>query len=171
PKYSKISVELIIEGIQTKSIPWLHDYDETEQREKLKQAVHYVTSKIVFPLVQSFFYVVESTSFKNRLFFFRKKTWFRLVDSAKNKFITLCGLRKVEEHWVAEKMKIQKCLGVANVRFFLKKSGLRPVVNMSSHRKGTNVSINMHLKALLLILKFEKESNPNQQLFGATIMG
>ncbi|KAH9493024.1 hypothetical protein Btru_022520 [Bulinus truncatus] len=164
--HDSISVEYMIHGIQTSKIKWLKSLDLKLNREKLKQAIHYIIIRIISPLIRSFFHVTESERFKNRLFFFRKKTWNHMFQTAMCKFIYNSHLKKVTPEWVEEKQTSHHCLGVSQVRFLLKKSGLRTIINMS---KATDkVSVNKQLKTLLRVLTFEKENAP--QSFGATIM-
>ncbi|XP_005095494.3 telomerase reverse transcriptase [Aplysia californica] len=161
-----MSLHYLCANIKVKVIPWIQAEEHRKRRTLLSSAVDFFMMKVIFPLVQSFFYVTESTTHKKRLFFFRKKTWHRLHQQSCAHFIKQCGLKLVPQAWVQEKRQKGLCLGVCTVRFLLKKPSLRPIVNMS--QKSHDVSINKHLKALLLALRWLKDQHP--VMLGASIL-
>ncbi|KAI8789896.1 telomerase reverse transcriptase [Biomphalaria glabrata] len=161
-----ISVQQMVQGIKTTKIIWMKSLELKQQQIKLEKAINYIVVRIVGPLIRSFFYVTESEMYKNRLFFFRKKTWKCLIQFATSKYKNLCHLKKVSAEWVQAKRISGHCLGVSQARFLLKKSGLRTIVNMSKAKQG--ISINHHLRTLLQVLTFEKQNSP--ETFGLTVM-
>ncbi|CAG5119103.1 unnamed protein product, partial [Candidula unifasciata] len=165
--HGQISLDHMVDGIKTKSIAWLQSNSQNQKASLLKKLIDFLITRFICPLIQSFFYVSGSTSCKNKLFFYRKKTWHRLRQSASSQFINSCKLRKVSESWVQAKLKEEKCLGVCSVRFLVKSSSLRPIVNLS-RVTNNRASVNNHLKALLHVLTFEREQTP--EVFGATVL-
>lgn len=164
--YGQISLDHMTDGIKTKSIVWLQSHSQSEKASFVKKMIHFFITRVICPLIQSFFYVTGSTSCKNKLFFFRKKSWHCLRQRASNQFIHSCKLSRVSQQWVQTKLKEGKCLGVSNVRFLVKSSSLRPVVNLS-RVSNNRASVNDHLKALLYVLTYEKEKT--DEVFGATV--
>lgn len=165
--HGKISLLFITNGLKTKVITWLRSYDLKQQKEKLDYVVHYLITRVISPLLQSFFHITESTTNKNKLYFYRKKTWQKLTLASSEKFKHLCQLKMVTKQSVENRIKNSKCLGVSKVRFLVKKSAVRPIFNLSYSKK--HASINQHLRTLLHVLTYERDNSP--EMFGSSVMG
>lgn len=86
-------------GLCIKDIPWLHLSNEkvvnpTDLRyryDRVHELIIWIFRGLLIPLVQHNFYPTESNMHRNRIFFFRREIWFRLIDPAADNILRQSG--------------------------------------------------------------------------------
>lgn len=93
-RFESLNLHEVCQGIKITSIPWLEppkltsessqcklsQSDMQKRTELLHEFIHYLFDSILIPLIRTHFYVTESQSHRNRLFFFRHDVWRRLTE-------------------------------------------------------------------------------------------
>lgn len=156
----QISQLHMIDFIKVKKMTWLSPILPHQKRATLLLCVDFLIEHFVCPLIKSFFAIVETTFAKNRLCFFRKRIWHRLMLKEWSEFSKFCRLKPISKSEYESLKKCNMTLGYSRVLFHLKKSSLRSVCNFSAKRNGRS-SINDHLKVLFTVLQYEKDQQPS----------
>ena len=181
----KFSLAQMMKGIKISNCEWLKMKggkskhvplsDSLKQQQLLAQFIWWFVTQYLTPLLKSFFYITESGTHRQRIFYYRKPVWAKIQQFGIN---TFCGeFFKPLKTREAEKLLANKSsLGFSPLRFIPKTSTVRPITNMRhcpTNRQPINAqkqqSINRKLQNLFEVLKFEKEQNPKS--LGATLFG
>jgi len=115
---------------------------------------------ILIPLVRSNFYVTESNTHKNRLFFFRHDVWRYVAEPAMANLKT----KMFEEVKLEDALRIltSRELGFSQLRLLPKAASMRPIMNLRRRavtrrdKKLLGPSINTILGPLYAVLNHEK---------------
>lgn len=120
------------------------------------------------PLIRSNFYVTESSSHRNRLFYFRHDVWRRLTEPeiTKLKLSVFTELKKER----AETILHRRTLGPSVLRLLPKSTGVRPIINLRRRplkktqlgRTELGSSINSQMTPMFSVLNYEKLRQPNK---------
>lgn len=157
---------------QIGSIPWLcpaeavHNAkmslsDFSKRKEIFAELIYYLFDSFLIPLIRSNFHVTESSTDKNKLFYFRHDVWKRLTEPT----IAELKLTMLEEMGKANALQIlnKRTLGFSQIRLLPKRTTLRPISNLKRRAqviKGGYVwlgkSINSVLAPAFSVLKYEK---------------
>ncbi|KAG9691440.1 hypothetical protein KCU95_g7896, partial [Aureobasidium melanogenum] len=139
--------------------------DFAKRKEVFAELLYYLFDSFLIPLISNNFYVTESSTFKNRLLYFRHDVWQKLSEPA------LASLRTSMFEEVSQR-RVKKTLsnmsiGTGRVRLLPKESGLRPIINLKrrvlSKRNGRLVlgkSVNKILTPAFHVLNLEKSITP-----------
>ena len=135
--------------------------DHLKRIELLQELLYYIFDSILIPLIRSNFYVTESNTHVNRLFYFRHDVWRRLTE------LCLGNLREAMFEEVRHSKKSKHINGTrpyGHMRLVPKGTSFRPILNLK--RKPTicengkmilgGKSVNMILKPVYSMLKHEK---------------
>ena len=135
------------------------DYDK--RKEILLEFVYWLFDSFLISLIQSFFYVTESSSHRYQLFYFRHDVWKRFTEQP------IANLKASMFHRMKEETAVKilegRHLTYSKVRLLPKAAGVRPIINLR-RRAPINIngktslsrSINSVLKPLFSVLNFEK---------------
>ncbi|KAK6002570.1 hypothetical protein QM012_001320 [Aureobasidium pullulans] len=141
--------------------------DFTKRKEVFAELLYYLFDSFLIPLISNNFYVTESSTFRNRLLYFRHDVWQKLSEPA------LASLRTSMFEEVSQR-KVKRTLsnmsiGTGRVRLLPKESGLRPIINLKrrvmSKRNGRLVlgkSVNKILTPAFHVLNLEKSMSPER---------
>lgn len=135
--------------------------DYNKRKEILLEFLYWLFDSYIIPLVQSFFYVTESSTHRYQLFFFRHDVWRKYSGpSITNLKVSMFDEMKIEK---ATKILDGRCVSFSKVRLLPKATGVRPIINLRRRVQikvngTTNLSrsINSVLKPLFSVLNFEK---------------
>ncbi|KAJ5717406.1 Telomere reverse transcriptase [Penicillium malachiteum] len=189
-RFESISLHEVCKGLKVGSISWLASpnlcdsgktktkmalSDFKKRTEILHEFVYYIFDSIIIPLVRSNFYVTESQTHRNRLFYFRHDVWQRLIkqplaDLKKNMFEEI-------ESDKAQTLLARRSLGFGSLRLLPKSAGIRPILNLRRRslkqstwgKKGTYLaaSINSSLTPIYNMLSYERKRAPEK--FGSSL--
>ncbi len=138
--------------------------DFSKRVEILSEFLYYIFDSFLVPLIRSNFYVTESNTHKNRLFFFRHDVWRKLSEPS----LATMKLSSFEEmdQDKAAKALANRPFGYSQVRLLPKTVGARPIMNLKrrvqTHKGGKKVlgrSINSVLSTGFNVLKYESVSH------------
>lgn len=137
----------------------------------MHEFIYYIFDSIVIPLVRANFYVTESQTHRNRLFYFRQDVWARLTEQP---FADLkANMFEEIEPNRAEAMLARRSLGFGSLRLLPKSTGLRPILNLrkrarkvSSRHGKTRVyqapSVNTSISPIYNMLTYEQTRDPSK---------
>eukprot|EP00850_Spirogloea_muscicola_P002133 SM000008S22222 [mRNA] locus=s8:563663:569830:+ [translate_table: standard] len=105
------------------------------QRQRLLQDwVFWVFNLLVIPLIRSHFYVTESETHRQLVFYYRKPVWARICATAHQDL----GASIYERLTPARaRCMLQRRLGFAKVRLLPRFNGVRPLANLSAKTRAT----------------------------------
>lgn len=138
--------------------------DVRKRIELVHEFIYYVFDSMLIPLIQTNFYVTESSSDRNRLFYFRHDVWRRISEPS----LTTMKLSLLEELPIqkARKMLHSSGLGWSRIRLLPKKNRVRPIMNLrrkqlalTTGKKSLGPSINTLLSPVFSILNYEKKNH------------
>jgi telomerase reverse transcriptase len=142
----------------------------------LHEFIYYIFDSILIPLVRTNFYVTESQTHRNRLFYFRHDVWRSLTEQpmADLKVNMFEQLKPEKAHVMLGK----RSLGLGALRLLPKSTGLRPILNLKKRvlmksqwgNKKTylGASVNSNLAPIYNMLSYERERCPEK--LGSSLM-
>lgn len=171
-RFESLSLHEVIQGIKLTCIPWLRSpkvaesakMSQSDRRKRLEillEFVYYLFDSVLVPLIRSNFYVTESSTHRNQLFYFRHDIWRKVSEPS----LAVLKIRVFEELTpkAATRALNSGCLGFSNVRLLPKSNTFRPIVNLGRRtmKKSGGVaalgkSINKMLEPVFDILSCEK---------------
>ena len=174
--------ETLTLAVQITSIPWLepphlrnvkHNIalsDFQKRMEIFHEFVYYIFDSILVPLIRTSFYVTESQSHRNRLFYFRHDVWQQLTEQP---FADLKA--SMFEELPPDRAKAvvgQSSLGFGALRLLPKATGLRPILNLRKRclksaafggkRSYFAPSINSSITPIYNMLTYERQRAPSK---------
>ncbi|OQE32998.1 hypothetical protein PENFLA_c001G08043 [Penicillium flavigenum] len=183
-RFESLSLHEVCKGIKITSIPWLGPQVQTtstsETRSKIAlsdlhkrtelfhEFIFWIFDSILIPLIRSHFYVTESQTHRNRLFYFRHDLWQQLT---KQPFGDLKATMFEElEPDQAQRVLARRSLGFGALRLLPKSTGLRPILNLRKRawkesswgksRKYLAASINSSITPIYNMLTYECQQVP-----------
>ncbi|XP_078575920.1 telomerase reverse transcriptase-like isoform X3 [Branchiostoma floridae x Branchiostoma japonicum] len=177
-RYERITPHQLMTGMRLTDCDWLKLDSNTVQefhtrRAVLGKLVWWLFNNFVITMLRSYFYITETTTQRNQVLYYRSSLWKMLKDKATEQHLSRHMLSQISQNTVINLIRDHQCLGVANLRFVPKKTGLRPIVNMGRQEKtdmsSTGTSINYKLQNLFKVLTYEKEAAPG--MLGASVFG
>ncbi|XP_050415889.2 telomerase reverse transcriptase [Patella vulgata] len=161
-------------GIKIKKCKWLKKISNpTQQSHLLSKLQLWLFNYFIIPIKQAFFYVTDSSNYRNRVFYYRKSLWQKIFYKAFKAFKEKSSLKLIPESEVKLLLKYEKSLGIAHLRFLPKTSSCRPIVNMGKNLLFPGITkkipINKQLLNLLNVLSPDKLKNSDN--LGSTVFG
>ncbi|GMG08348.1 unnamed protein product [Aspergillus oryzae] len=139
--------------------------DLQKRTEILHEIIYYIFDSILIPLVRANFYVTESQTHRNRLFYFQHDVWRHLTEQplADLKLSTFEELKSDK----AERMLGRRSLPYGTLRLLPKSTGIRPILNLRRRMLVNNKwagskgrffgqSVNSTITPIYGILNYEK---------------
>lgn len=136
--------------------------DSAKRREMFLEFLYYVFDSLLIPLLRNSFYITESNTDRNQLFYFRHDVWRHIAEPA---FSTLRqGMLEEVKTEAAVSILGSRQLGFSQLRLLPKGEKLRPIMNLRRRMIGVGrgklttltSSINMVLSPVHTMLKYEK---------------
>ncbi|EAW11871.1 telomerase reverse transcriptase [Aspergillus clavatus NRRL 1] len=183
-RFESLSLHEVCKGIKITCMPWLghpaNQQDEGSSQPKmslsdlrkrtelLHEFIYYIFESILVPLIRSNFYVTESQSHRNRLFYFRHDVWRQLTQQPLAEFKT--SLFEEMKRGVAERRLSSRSLGYSSLRLLPKTTGVRPILNLrrrmlkpgwAGKAPFLGPSINSTIAPVFNVLNYEKRRNPD----------
>ncbi|KAJ5096965.1 Telomere reverse transcriptase [Penicillium angulare] len=187
-RFESLSLHEVCKGLKITSIPWLAGpslldskakislTDFKKRTELLHEFMYYLFDAILIPLIRANFYVTESQTHRNRLFYFRHDVWQRLIKEP------LVDLKKKMFEEVetdkAQRLLARRSLGVGALRLLPKSAGIRPILNLRKRALKESTwggkkkhylaaSINSSLTPIYNMLSYERKRAPEK--FGSSL--
>ncbi|KAG0348607.1 hypothetical protein BG004_004735 [Podila humilis] len=147
-KFESMSLQYVLQGFKMSDCEWLQDSRFKHARSKVRHVppsaskkqfeilcefLYWLMEGFMMPLIQAAFYVTDSSSQKNTMFYYRHSLWRKILEPTVSslKARMFIQLSKEEENACRRPY--------ANVRFLPKTNDLRPIVNL---RKKTTRLVN-----------------------------
>lgn len=143
----------------------------------------WIFASVLVPLLRALFYCTESEAYRQRVFYYRKPVWGKMVKEAYEETISKHFYPISDTH--ARAILSKRKIGVSKIRLLPKRTGLRLLVNMSRtsevrfrqrNRQGKEnkciykfPTINGVLKTVHAVLKYEASQQP--EAFGSSTFG
>ncbi|KAG5987159.1 hypothetical protein E4U43_005206, partial [Claviceps pusilla] len=190
-RFESISLHEIMQGLRVRrsgnqmiiaGISWLQprelqrqktsQSDMKKRREIFQEFLYFVFDSLLMPLIKSNFYVTETSTHRNQVFYFRHDIWRRIAAPA----ISVLKRDMFEAVTLTQANSIldRRRMGFSAVRLLPKGNKLRPIMNLrrrqlsrSGSRRMLGPSINSVLAPIHTALRFEKDTNP--QKLGSTL--
>lgn len=171
-RYESMTLHDVMHNMKIANVHWLAPPDQSQgaklavsdfqkRREIFAELIYYLFDSFLIPLISSNFYVTDSSTSRNQLFYFRHDVWKSLSEPA----LSTMKLSMFEELQPSKIKRLlsRRSLGTSQVRLLPKESGLRPIINLRrrglSRTKGDMVlarSINSILTPAFNVLNYEK---------------
>ncbi|KAJ5782388.1 Telomere reverse transcriptase [Penicillium paradoxum] len=185
-RFESLSLHQVCKSIKITSIPWLEppqvQTSRSETRSKislsdlhkrteiLHEFIFWIFDAILIPLIRSNFYVTESQTHRNRLFYFRHDVWKQLIQQPFGE-LKACMFEELEPER-AERVLARRSLGFGSLRLLPKSAGIRPILNLrkrvvkeTSWGKGRTFlapSINSSITPIFSMLTYERQQAPSK---------
>jgi telomerase reverse transcriptase len=138
--------------------------------------IFWIFDSVLIPLIRSHFYVTESQTHRNRLFYFRHDVWQELTEQPFGE-LKAAMFEELEPAQV-ERVLARRNLGYGALRLLPKSTGIRPILNLrkralkeSSWVKGRMFlapSINSSITPIHSMLNYERQQAPAK--LGSTML-
>jgi len=171
-RFESLNLEALLCGIRVRHIAWLHPpnthpnhklskSDLLKRQELISELVYYIFDSFVIPLIRTNFHVTESSTHRNKLFYFRHDVWKRLTEPS----LASLKMNMLEEVGGERAFKAmgKQTLGFSQVRLLPKAKGMRPITNLRRRVQVTQngvtymaKSINSLLAPAFSVLNLEK---------------
>ncbi|KAF7530544.1 hypothetical protein PCG10_000053 [Penicillium crustosum] len=184
-RFESLSLHEVCKGIKITSVPWLEPpqvqtTSSSETRSKIAlsdlhkrtelfhEFMFWIFDSILIPLIRSHFYVTESQTHRNRLFYFRHDMWQQLTQQPFGELKATMFEELEPDH--AQRVLARRSLGFGALRLLPKSTGLRPILNLrkralkqSSWGKRSTylaASINTSITPIYNMLTYERQQAP-----------
>lgn len=170
-RFESMTLHGATQGLRLRSINWLcppsqiskkmSKSDHSKRLELLHEFVYYIFDSLLIPLIRANFYVTESSTHRNRLFYFRHDIWRKLSEPS----LAVLGLNMfVALRPSQARQKLQsRMLGYSHLRLLPKDQGSRPITNLRRRqlkiiygRRILVSSVNSQLGSLFSVLNYER---------------
>lgn len=188
-RFESLNLHEVSQGLKITCIPWLETpqtstsasvssqrpklcrSDMQKRTELLHEFVHFLFDSIVIPLIRTNFYVTESQTHRNRLFFFRHDVWRRLTEQPLAELKSSVFEELKPE--TARRLLERRSLGYSSLRLLPKATGVRPLLNLRRRawmksrwpgRQGSSYlgpSINSTITPIYNMLNYERTRGPD----------
>jgi len=75
-RYEQLSLGCLMRSMKVKHCRWMKEIrSNTERLQLLAKVLSWLMNAFVLPLIKSYFYVTDSATYRNRLFYYRKSLW------------------------------------------------------------------------------------------------
>ncbi|CAK7223034.1 Telomerase reverse transcriptase [Sporothrix bragantina] len=139
--------------------------DSQKRQAIFTEFLFFVFDAFLIPLIAANFYVTESSTHRNQLFYFRHDVWRRIEEPAMTALVSA----RLEPLELKEAMRLieDRGLGFGKLRLLPKKAAMRPIVNLrrAIPKKGdprTAPSINTVLRPIAAMLNLEMKEHPER---------
>lgn len=174
-RFESMALHQVVQSIRISSITWLacprsqgqkmSRSDHAKRLELLNEFLYYLFDSLLIPLIRAHFYVTESSTHRNRLFYFRHDVW-RKISEPSLATLKLNMYTTIRPREARRKLQ-SRALGYSHLRLLPKDQGSRPITNLrrrqlkvGSRRPILGSSINAQLGPLFSVLNFERVRNP-----------
>ena len=136
-RFESLSLHEVMQHVKLGCIPWLRPpkiaectkmsrSDGKKRLEMLLEFIYYLFDSVLVPLIRSNFYVTESNTHRNQLFYFRHDIWRKISEPS----LAIIKMRAFEElpPKSAAGTLHSGCLGFSNIRLLPKANTFRPIV-------------------------------------------
>lgn len=128
-------------GVKTSDYAFLDNEDYREKRKKnkkktiaefearkrrLEKLILWIIKSIVFPIIRSHFFVTDTDHERQKMYYYRKGVWSRIVRSKNKEFVTSGRYEKLTKNDTENKLS-HHSLGFSRIRWKPKKTGVRPI--------------------------------------------
>ncbi|CAG7919919.1 unnamed protein product [Penicillium olsonii] len=183
-RYESLNLHEVCKGIKITSIGWMDlpqvqtSRSETKPKialsdlqkrtELLHEVIFWIFQSVLIPLIRSQFYVTESQTYRNRLFYFRHDVWRQLIEQPFGELKAAMFEQLEPEH--AKRVLARRSFGHGALRLLPKSTGIRPILNLrkrfwkeSRYGKGGRYlakSINTIITPIYDMLNYERLQAP-----------
>ncbi|KAJ9485945.1 hypothetical protein VN97_g7403 [Penicillium thymicola] len=184
-RFESLSLHEVCKGIKITSVPWLEPpqiqttpssetiskialSDLHKRTELFHEFMFWIFDSILIPLIRSHFYVTESQTHRNRLFYFRHDMWQQLTQQPFGE-LKATMFEELEPDQ-AQRVLTRRSLGFGALRLLPKSTGLRPILNLrkralkqsswGQRRTYLAASINTSITPIYNMLTYERQQAP-----------
>ncbi|KGO41911.1 Telomere reverse transcriptase [Penicillium expansum] len=184
-RFESLSLHEVCKGIKITSIPWLEPpqvqttspsktrskvalSDLHKRTELLHEFMFWIFDSILISLIRSHFYVTESQTHRNRLFYFRHDLWQHLTEQPFGE-LKATMFEELEPDR-AQRVLARRSLGFGALRLLPKSTGLRPILNLRKRALKQSTwgkqptylaaSINTSITPIYNMLTYERQQTP-----------
>lgn len=188
-RFESLNLHEVSQGLKITCIPWLETphtsisvsassrrpklcrSDMQKRTELLHEFIYFLFDSIVIPLIRTNFYVTESQTHRNRLFFFRHDVWRQLTEQPLAELKSSIFEELKPE--TARRVLGRRSLGYSSLRLLPKATGVRPLLNLRRRawmksrwpgRQGSSYlgpSINSTVTPIYNMLNYERARGPD----------
>lgn len=172
-RFERLTLGQLMKKIKVTECTWLDSVHSHLRRQELTaKFLHWMLNDFIMVLLKCFFYITDSASGKNHVLYYHKRLWKVIRQKALAALLGKGMLSCIPKRTVHSLLGKGAALGVSYLRFLPKATSLRSIVSMRrqpSPRSSKKSSINLQLKDLLHVLRFEMEEDPT--LVGSSVFG
>lgn len=150
-RYDNVHVDAWSARWKTSACAWLPRNAPAKCRQMVRLWFCWLVNELMIPLIRNHFYVTESASHRNAVFYYRKPLWKKIVQEQMDN----APLKNTFKPVVPQQDQS------ARLRLQPKTTGVRPIVNLSS--------ANMLLRPAFEVLRWELLHNGKAHLLGASV--
>jgi len=162
-RYERMTLHEVMQGVRTSDFTCFKALAtnesnagqvEASQRRLTTKWISWLVREMIFPVIRAHFYVTDTQLHKNRIFFYRKGVWSRLV-AATLKSLEETSFQRLptrEAMKMLERASSENNLGFSNMRFLPKGSGLRPIAMLN---KPTTFEVKLGRSSSCRIKRFD----------------
>ncbi|CAK7219210.1 Telomerase reverse transcriptase [Sporothrix curviconia] len=174
-RFENLNLHAVLQGLKVAQVEWLQPpklkyskMSQTDARKRLAvfaEFLYFVFDGFLIPLIAANFYVTESSTHRNRLFYFRHDVWRRIAEPAMAALVST----RLEPLEAKEAVRLigARGLGFGKLRLLPKKAAMRPIVNLRRaipKQAGSQLapSINTVLRPIAAMLNLEMKEHPER---------
>eukprot|EP00111_Clytia_hemisphaerica_P018748 TCONS_00055452-protein len=169
-RYERLTLRNVMKGIKTSHYTCfeqsLQRQPKTAQyslkKERLVQMfIQWIFNELLVPLLKACFYITETGTHRNKVFYYRKPVWSVLRRIGMKPLLGTL-FRTVSRNTVNEMLASRRCIGVHDIRFIPSQKKVRAIANLTKGHVVTPSNVNA--SAPTAALKRNKPSSINNEL-------
>lgn len=174
-RYEEFQVDKWCNRWKTSPCKWLPRNAPAKSRHMVRLWCRWLMNELVIPLLRNHFYVTESATHRNKVFYYRKPLWRKILaaelgDVPKNREHVLKDMfRSLPSNKWEELLNNRFNLPCARLRLQPKATSMRPIVNLSSRGHSGGDSANFLLRPAFEALRWELLQNGKAHLLGSSV--
>ncbi|CAK7222169.1 Telomerase reverse transcriptase [Sporothrix eucalyptigena] len=174
-RHENINLHGVLQGLKIAEVKWLAPpklkYDKMSQTDMQKRQeiyaefLYFLFDGLLIPVIANNFYVTESSTHRNQIFYFRQDVWRSISEPA----MAVLKSTRLEELKSKEAVQLIEArgLGFGKLRLMPKKTTMRSIVNLrrAIPKKGdprAAPSINAVLRPVAAMLNLEMKEHPER---------
>ncbi|CAG8442344.1 2042_t:CDS:10, partial [Ambispora gerdemannii] len=127
-KFERMTLHDALQCFKMKHCTWIDSHDVQRRERIISEFILWIFDGLVIPLLYTSFYITDTQSGKNLIFYFRQDIWKEITEIEFDQFIEKKFKKMSQESTPSNKQVI-----VSMVRFVPKTNGYRPIVKMKDN--------------------------------------
>ena len=179
-RYEEFSVQMWAARWKMRPCKWIpptrHDSQYEAHRQMVVHWLAWMMNSLVIPLLRNHFYITESAVHRNKVFYYRKPLWSRIVTADLGKSDGMSVIKDMYRPMNAEEVLETRAnrfnLPESQLRLLPKANGMRLIGNLSFRKRvigQRSDSANFLLRPSFEALRWELLRNGKQDMLGASV--